>query len=330
MNAVDLHAHLAPRGLLERRGWLAEDGGAIRVRVGDSWLPVTRGLLDPAALLADADAAGITTRVVSLPPFLLRHDLSAPDGAAYSRAMNDGLAAMAADAGDRIRMLATVPLQDPVAAADELRRTCTELGSSGAVIATNVAGRVNLDDAALEPFWNAADALGALIFVHPHDVAGAVRMPRYHLRNLVGNPLETALAAASLIFGGVLARHPRMQILLSHGGGALPWILGRLDHGFRVRPECQEIDGAPSSWARRFFYDTVVFAPDTLTTLVDWMGIDRIVLGTDYPFDMSDSRPLATVARAVAAADRREAILEGNARRVLARVVAAPAGTSAG
>lgn len=319
MAAIDLHAHLAPRAVLEHLGWLADDGGTLRVRLGETWQSVTPALLDPDALLADSGAEGIGIRVVSLPPFLLRHDLPASEGADYSRAMNDGLAALARAGRGRIRALATVPIQDPAAAAVEVRRAVGELGLAGVVIATNVAGRVDLDYPALEPFWQAADSLGALVFIHPHDVAGAARMNRYHLRNLVGNPLETALAAAALIFGGVLVRHPGLQILLAHGGGALPWLLGRLDHGFQVRAECQGIEGAPSTWARRFLYDTVVFKPEILRVLVDWMGADRVVLGTDFPFDMSDPRPIATVTNAIADGAARRAILEENPVRLLAR-----------
>jgi aminocarboxymuconate-semialdehyde decarboxylase len=187
-----------------------------------------------------------------------------------------------------------------------------------------VAGRLELDDAGLAPFWEAAAALEVPVFIHPHDVAGAGRMPRYHLRNLVGNPLETALAAAALIFGGVLRRYPRLDVLLSHGGGALPWLLGRLDHGFEVRVECRGIDRPPSEWARRFLYDTVVFKPSILRTLVEWIGADRVVLGTDFPFDMSDPHPVGTVHEALRDPDARRALLEGNAWRLLARTHVVP------
>ncbi len=321
---VDLHAHLAPRAAIEPLGWLVDDGTTLRLRTGETWQALPRALVDLDTLLADADATGIRMRVVSLPPFLLRHDLPPVDGTAYSRAMNDGLAAVAAASGGRAGFLATVPLQDPEAAAEELRRAVIDLGAAGAVIATNVAGRVELDDASLAPFWESAASLGALVFIHPHDVAGAGRMSRYHLRNLVGNPLETALAGAALIFGGVLDRHPDLRILLSHGGGALPWLLGRLDHGYQVRPECRGIDRPPSEWARRFLYDTIVFRPSILHALIEWMGADRVVLGTDFPFDMGDSRPVAAVGEAVKDSNQRQAVLEGNAARLLARVSASP------
>jgi aminocarboxymuconate-semialdehyde decarboxylase len=150
-------------------------------------------------------------------------------------------------------------------------------------------------------------------------------MRRYHLRNLIGNPAETALGAAHLIFGGVLDRHPGLVVLLAHGGGALPWVLGRLDRGFDVRPECRGSAAAPSRQARRFLYDTVVFSPQVLRALVEWVGPARVVLGTDAPFDMSDPHPVTTVAQALGDADARHAVLAGNAARLLASVRAAGA-----
>ncbi len=315
--AIDVHAHLVPRDALARLGWLRIADGEAVVRVGDRWHPVPRALVDPDALLEDGAAHGIGVRVVSLPPFLLRHDLPPGDGLAYSRAMNDGLALLARRAGGRLRVLATVPLQDPLAAAAEARRACDALGCDGVAIAASVAGRVELDDPALAPFWEACERLDLLVFLHPHDVAGAARMQRYHLRNLVGNPTETALGAAYLIFGGVLARHPGLRVLLAHGGGALPWLLGRLDRGFAVRPECSGAAVPPSQQARRFFYDTLVFSPPALRALVAWVGPAQVVLGTDAPFDMSDPHPVTTVAQALGDGDARHAVLAGNAVRLL-------------
>jgi aminocarboxymuconate-semialdehyde decarboxylase len=319
LNAVDLHAHHAPAGPLARRGWLTQDGRQTRVRVGGSWQAVEPALCDADALLADADRAGLAVRVISLPPFLLRHDLGPADGMAYSRAMNDGLRAGAALSPGRLRGLATVPLQAPAAAADELKRATLELGLAGVEIATNVASGPDLDARDLDPFWAAAESLGAIVMIHPHDVRGAERMQGYHLRNLIGNPLETAVAAARLVFGGVLARHPALRIVLSHGGGAFPWLLGRLDRGFAVRPECRTVEARPSEWARRFLYDSVVFDTRMLAALAAWVGADRLVVGTDFPFDMRDPDPVGVVQAAIPDARAQEAILSGNAEALLAR-----------
>lgn len=320
MTGVDLHAHVAPRTVLERMGLLRVDDGGIAVRLGERWQPVPAALLTPEALFQGPESEGIAIRVVSLPPFLLRHDLAPADGLTYSRAMNDGLAEIARRSGGRIRALATVPLQSPEAAAEELRRAVEVLGCDGVEIASNVAGRTDLDDPALDPFWRAAAELKALVLIHPHDVAGAGRMQPYHLRNLVGNPMETALAASRLLFGGVLRRHPDLRILLSHGGGALPWLLGRLDRGFRVRPESRTGGESPADGARRFLYDTVVHSPEILRMLVTWVGISQVVLGTDFPFDMGDPQAVSTVTRAIRDPGARRAILTGNAERLLAPV----------
>jgi aminocarboxymuconate-semialdehyde decarboxylase len=317
MMAIDLHAHLAPAAALEHFGWLSRESNVLRVLVGDRWQAVPPALLDAGALLVDADDTGITVRVASPPPFLLRYDLPSNDAGDYCRAMNEALAEAAAPARDRLRILAAVPLQDPVQAARELTRAVEDLGCVGAAIATSVAGRVELDAPELRPFWSAAEALDALVFIHPHDVAGEGRMHAYHLRNLVGNPLETTLAAARLIFGGVLAQHPRLQVLLAHGGGTLPWLFGRFDRGFEVRPECRTIDGPPSGWAGRFLYDTVLFDHQTVRGLVDRVGAGRVVLGTDFPFDMGDPDAVGTVSRALDEPRMRHAVLSGNAARVL-------------
>jgi len=298
-------------------GWLDRGGGSVRMRVAGHWQAVPPALVDPDAFIAATDAAGIAVRASSLPPFLLRHDLPEAQGLEYSRAMNDGLAAVSGYLGGRVRMLATVPLQAPVAAAEELRRAMGDLGLVGVGIATSVAGERDLDHPSLAPFWQAADALGALVFIHPHDVAGAGRMQAYHLRNLVGNPLETSLAGARLIFGGVLAAYPGARILLAHGGGALPWLAGRLDRGYWVRPECRTAPDPPSALAARLFYDTVLFDPSRVRALVDWIGASQVVLGTDFPFDMGDPDAVRTVTAALSDSRHRRAVLEENAVRLL-------------
>src|SRR5574341_1811267 len=165
MNAVDLHTHLAPRDVLARMGWLRTEDGPAAVRVGERWQVVPDALVQPEVLFAGPEADGIGVRVVSLPPFLLRHDLGPDDGTAFSRAMNDGLATIARNSRGRIRVLATVPIQHPPAAVEELRRAITVLGCDGVVIATSVAGRTDLDDPLLEPFWREAARLGALVLL---------------------------------------------------------------------------------------------------------------------------------------------------------------------
>lgn len=234
------------------------------------------------------DAAGIDLRAVCPPPFALRYEPGAPG---YHRRLNEATArVVAAAAARRFVGLATVPLHRPEAAAAELEDAMGRLGLRGVTVGSGVVLGRELDDPALDPFWAAAERLRALILLHPTTVPGAERLDAYYLRNLLGNPVATAHAAARLIFGGVLDRHPGLRIVLAHGGGALPWIVSRLDHGYRVRPECERTcREPPSAYLHRFYYDTLVFTEEARSFLRRLCGADRVVFGTDAPFDMGDS-----------------------------------------
>ncbi|HEX6988185.1 MAG TPA: amidohydrolase family protein, partial [Bacillota bacterium] len=254
---IDIHAHFLPR-------WCADE------LFGAQGVP--EALCDLSLQLATMDAQGIDLRVVSPPPAAFTY--REPE-ATFAARLNEELAAAVGSAGRGARRflgLATVPLHRPREAAQELRRAIGERGLRGAAIGSCVADR-ELDDPQLEPFWDAAEELGAVLLLHPSEVPGAQRMASYHLRNLVGNPSATALAAARLIFGGVLDRHPRLNVILAHGGGALPWILARLDHGYAVRPECASACAEkPSAYLRRFYYDTVLFGDEERAWLCERVG----------------------------------------------------------
>lgn len=233
---------------------------------------------------------GVDFRVVCPPPFAFRYG---QEPLRYHARLNDSLADALASRNDAFIGLASVPLAEPEQAARELERAVGELGLRGVTIGSLVAD-FTLDDPRLEPFWAAAEATRAVILLHPSEIPGADRMRRYHLRNLVGNPSGTALAGAQLIFSGVLDRHPQLKIILSHGGGALPWIIGRLDQGYAVRPECGgALARLPSSYLANFYFDTIVFSDDTRRRLCDIVGASRLLYGTDAPFDMSDTAGLA-------------------------------------
>lgn len=186
--------------------------------------------------------------------------------------------------------MATVPLQSPGAAA-ELVYAVEQLGMAGAEIGTDT-GAGNLDDDSLEPFWAAAEGLRCLVLIHP-SASQRVALP-YRLGNFVGNPSDTTLAAARLMFGGVLDRHPDLRICLVHGGGFLPYQLGRLERGFRVYGG-DRIKTSPVELARRLYYDTVLHSPARVRTLADIVGVNRVVLGSDYPFDMGEPDPQSSI-----------------------------------
>jgi len=182
--------------------------------------------------------------------------------------------------------IATLPMQAPEKAAGELRRAVTKLGLRGTMIASNIMGK-NLDDPSFEPLWATAEDLGAFVFVHPNNVAGADRMKSYYLNNLIGNPLDTTIGAACLYFGGVLDRHPRLTVVLAHGGGFTPYQAARWEHGWQVRPEPKKnIAKQPTNIARRFYYDTILHSAPVLEFMIGHVGADRVMLGSDYPYDM--------------------------------------------
>jgi aminocarboxymuconate-semialdehyde decarboxylase len=208
-------------------------------------------------------------------------------------------------------------MQAPKQAADELRHAVRVLGLSGAQIGSNIAGR-NLDDPELEPVWATAAEVGAFILVHPINVAGMDRLGSYYLNNLIGNPLDTTIAAACLVFGGVLERHPSLKICLAHGGGFVPYQGGRFVHGWQVRDEPKKrLAKPPTDSLRRFYFDTIVHSAEVLEFLVGSAGSGRVLLGSDYPFDMGMPDGVLQVKNLSIPAADQAAILGGQARILL-------------
>jgi aminocarboxymuconate-semialdehyde decarboxylase len=261
---------------------------------------------------------GFTAQVVGTWMDVTGYRLPAEEGLRWSELLNDSFAEDLSSFRGSLRFaaLANVPMQDARAAAGELERCVSRHGFRGAMIATNVAG-ANLDEARFDPFWQKAQELNVPVVLHPFAVVGPERMERYYLGNALGNPTDTTIAAASLIFGGVLDRFPNLQIVLMHGGGFLPYQYGRLDHARDVRPEPgQNGAGMPRDYLRRFLFDSIVFSPRVLRYLVDAVGADRVLLGTDYPFDMGDYTPTERLAQTDLDAQTQRTIREGAALKV--------------
>jgi len=313
----DLHCHIFPVEAAMRAGTSVP----IEQRDGRFWVSgvdLDAGLLDLDLQVADMQRQGVARRALAIPPFTLRYDLPAEEGIRWARSINEGIAEAIAPYGDAFVGFATVPLQDAQAAVAELGHAVGQLGMRGVEIATHIAG-VELDDRRLDPFWERAEALRLPILVHPHDPLGANRMGDYYLRNLVGNPVETALAGARLIFGGVLQRYPDLRVILSHGGGALPQLVGRLEHGHMVRTEAKLHISEPLTSLRRLYYDTIVFREEPLRNLIETVGVSQVVLGTDYPFDMGEDDPVGLLDRSGLPETDRAMIL-ANGERLLSDV----------
>jgi aminocarboxymuconate-semialdehyde decarboxylase len=267
--------------------------------------------------LADLEAMGVDLQVVKPLPPQCYYTLPIEIADKASRMVNDGLAEYVSRYPDRFVAFGTVPLQDGVAAATELERCVKKLGFKGVQILTNVAGR-ELSDPAFAPFWAKAEQLGVLVVIHPNGFTQADRLERYYFNNVIGNPLDTSIALHYLIFDGVLERHPNLSILAVHGGGYLAAYSGRIDHAWGARSDCRgTLPKPPTSYLKKVYFDAVVFTPHQLKYLVQVFGADKILMGTDYPYDMAESDPLAHLVSAELDSASIAAIAGGNVQRLL-------------
>jgi aminocarboxymuconate-semialdehyde decarboxylase len=295
---IDMHTHFIPPELVaDARAGRALDRLAIESRDGMEWLvhpqgsryPLVPAFFDAGAKLEQMDALGLDASVLSLTPTLFFYWLEAAAAREFCRLANESLARLVARS-DRLHGLATVPLQDPGAAEAELRHAVTTLGLRGVEIGTTMED-VPLDDRRFDSFFAAAAELGVPVMLHPHSVRTRPRLADFYMADLTGNPMDTCIAATRLMLSGFLDRHPALKLVLVHAGGFLPYQIGRLDHGFRVRTETRAaIAAPPSTYLRRFWYDTITHAGKPFEFLVELVGADRLMVGTDLPFDMADQR----------------------------------------
>lgn len=292
-------------------------GGTLEIGGKVVQKPLPREIWDLDMRLRDMDAYGVDVQVLSTVVFTFYYGQDPSVTQVCADIQNEQIAQVVRQKPDRFRGLATVPMQAPKMAADELRHAMTKLGLSGAMIGTHVNGR-NLDDPILEPFWATAEELGALIFIHPMPGAAPERLGGYYLRNLVGLPFETTISGVCLVFGGVLERYPKLKVLLAHGGGFVPYQAGRFQHGWEVRPEARKLLHAPPDESiGRLFYDTILHSKAALEYLIASVGADRVLLGSDYPFDMGNIDCVSRVRALSIEPDAKALILGGYAHSIL-------------
>ena len=305
---IDVHAHYVPEECLDTE--VKETDGHVHglriVQEGSRQVAYTNNArnlaLDPPQIysierrLKDMATQWVDMQVLSVPPFLFFYATDPAQSLELCQKINNAFAETVQKYPDHFVALANLPMQDPGMAARELERAVRELGLRGAEICSNINGK-NLDDKSFAPFYAKLQQLDVPVFIHPSNVLGADRLGFYHLQNLIGNPSDTAVAAASLIFGGVLKEFPRLKFYLAHGGGSCPYLRGRWEHGWRVRPEARaNIDRPPSDYLRLLSFDSLVHSVPALNFLVETVGPGRVMMGTDYPFDMGDRDPVKTVA----------------------------------
>ncbi len=315
---IDVHAHHIPAKFHEADGnfRIARQGTDETVFM---WRrgATTDSISNFDTRLREMDALGVDMHVLSVLPTLFVNQLDPRDALEACRQINDAFAEAVSARPDRFVAIANLPMQDPGAAARELERTVKDLGFRGAEICTNIDG-TNLDDRGLAPFYAKMLELDVPVFLHPSNVLGQDRLASYHLGNLIGNPTDTAVAAASLIFGGVLKEMPGLKFYLAHAGGSCPYLRGRWEHGWRVRPEAKiNIQRPPSEYLRLLYFDSLAHSVAALNYLVETVGPERVMLGSDYPADMNDLDPVKTVASLPHLSDaERDMIYGGNAQRL--------------
>ena len=329
MRSIDIHAHITPqcfwRSTRDGGSWHGlrreSDGRGHELLVSgperghlppkSSWTPEQR--------LADMDSLGVDVHVISPFAGLYNYHLDTTVAVATSRDTNDEIGQMTKSWPDRFAGLATLPMQDVDAAVAELDRVMVQMGFKGAVINDHINGRL-LDEPEFLPFWQAAEQLGALILFHQGgDTVVSPRIRRYHLPNTIGNLADRTLTFASLVIGGVMDACPDLKICLSHGGGYACYGAGRMDRGWRglSEDERQSLE-RPSAYLSRFYYDNIVYTESALRFLIDTVGVDRVLFGTDWPYDMAQDWPVSWVLSLPSLTiEEKEAILWKNVERVL-------------
>jgi aminocarboxymuconate-semialdehyde decarboxylase len=341
---IDIHTHILPRqwpDLDKEFGYPGFvrlehcDECSARMMIGDRvFREITDNVWNPERRIEEMDASGISMQALSTVPVMFSYWAKPTDALELCRILNDHIAEVVRAHPKRFAGLGTLPLQDVDLAAQELTRCIRELGLGGVEVGTHVDPNDhchgpscrNLDHPSLDVVWKTAQDLNAAIFVHPWDMMGKERMTKYWLPWLVGMPAETSLAICSMIFGGVFERFPKLRVAFSHGGGAFPGTIGRIEHGFHVRPDLVAIDNktnprkylAIGKTPARFYVDSLVHDADALKALIELFGAQRVALGSDYPFPLGEAKPGNLIESMKLPAKDKKQLLSETAREFLA------------
>jgi aminocarboxymuconate-semialdehyde decarboxylase len=323
VRSIDIHAHYFPQAYLDlfnKQGFDSSfrmsDKGFYFTTPTQSSGPLPTKFIDLKERLADMDAQGVATHALSLTgPMAYWPD---PERSLeLARTWNDAAIEAHTRYPDRFVVLATLPMLDPARAIAELDRVSRLPGVRGVYMGTYIGGR-DLDDPLFEPIFSRIEALDLPVFIHPlAPVVGGKRLVPYSFVNLVAFPMDSTIAACHLIFGGVLDRHPNLQVTIPHAGGVLPTLIGRLDHGWNVIPEAKRCAQTPSAYLRRFAYDTISHSKPLMDYVISQVGIDRIMLGSDYCFEVGYAQPVQTIEGFGLKPAQRDMILGGNAAKIL-------------
>jgi aminocarboxymuconate-semialdehyde decarboxylase len=294
--AIDAHAHICTEETMKLLNKETPKVASSLKDIGNNnyewtvagvpYRPLPLGGFDIEQRLKDMKTSDVDMQVLSNTPQTFLYNQDAGMTAAACVVQNDQIAKHVRDYPRNFYGIATLPMQAPKAAADELERAISKLGLKGMQIGSNINGK-NLDEPEFEPVWQVANQHNAFCMVHPNNVAGIDRMKNYYLNNLIGNPLDTTIAAACLVFGGVIERYPNIRFYMVHGGGFTPYQAGRWQHGWHVRPEPQKhLKKPPAETIRTFYWDTILHSKPQLEFLVQEFGAAHVILGSDYPYDM--------------------------------------------